>query len=480
MLNVMECQSCGTYARLPYLEASMLPLTLVCEACAFTVRWQKIPILPKVVPTIVPSSKWLIQNDPAIPIQQQEQNQLAETQQLPDNFFRFADSIHETASHLFTQIDLLADYIASFKIKIEEYFKQHWEFAGRIKRWNDAAFLDFLHFPFASIGIECDDSLAAQYTKWVLYPSFFGTELGMPVSRTRGMNIDLVSSYSRLQFPLESNFCEALKVPQPLDLAVKGTKIVGASLPFCWQDIPGTVKDVDHTTEWPSISMRDKAAAKTWLVQHGVRPHSYLPITGQDITDWESDGDILDSKLLKDMWLVFKQTGRIGLFWQEKELREARKFAWLMCQKLKGTVVIFVSSKTDKEFYKAMFAQLAFDFQNFGSTSRFIITTPDEPLVWDAVLRTGLIVVDMHRSSGSSGVDLDILNNLYAYQGRLIVISNDPIMDIQGENHEASLVYGLAGWVRYTPPDLRHMGGYKEYSDLRDIKEFLKGMKNDH
>jgi len=69
-----------------------------------------------------------------------------------------------------------------------------------------------------------------------------------------------------------------------------------------------------------------------------------------------------------------------------------------------------------------------------------------EPVNWDAVYQTKTVIIDMHGELDSNAID-----HLFDYTGKILIISNDPLMDFNEGNILASKVHALAGFETFYP-----------------------------
>jgi hypothetical protein len=295
----------------------------------------------------------------------------------------------------------------------------------------------------------CEEDVSKKYSRYVISPKFFEPRLGFKVSCNGGMNIELVNQYSRMSFPLEPDEIEELGVPGSLDLKIFGSKITGKSLSLCWRDIPGLSKDSDFSEEFPSVMIRNNYHARSWLADHGVVPWSARELTLKDMSISEPYESIKGSPLYKGAFDILMRCGRIGIFWPDAEIM--RSFAHACASMIKGITPIFVPGNQDKFQWRET------SKMGYGNASNdFCYFTNGDNVMWDAFMKTKSCIVDM-TGGLKRPIDIDFLVKLFDYQGILILICRDPVLDFPVDNIYSRAVHALCGYEHFAPSDLERL-----------------------
>lgn len=481
--TLIRCAPCGEHARLPHeVTHDQVPLILVCPSCGEGTRWRKLPILPKIQTSQTDFKYFEVSREAAATpvISQEKQEEIAEL--LGDDgevpivpFWQLANDLGENIEAMIEGVNALKKEIDKFAEQLIPYFKSEYKYATVFNEHYRTKYMgEFLKNPFTVVTINCKDDLATQYSRWIISPKFYDPRLGIKVRTTGGMRLELMNQYTRMNnTDLNYKLCEELKLPPTLDLRVQENKIIGGSLPMCWKDIPGIAEDKDSNEEWRSVYIRDSYQARQWLARHGVPAWEASTFTPENLNTRRLDDELSSVPLFINAWKKFLHSGRMGIFWSN--IPESRKFAANVAMMVKGITPVFVSGEKDEINWKGIYGS--------GTTMHreAVFFKNGEFPAWDTIYRTRMIIVDMHGE-----LDSEVLTRLYGYKGKLLLISNDPFMDFQGENILASLVYGLlntsihdvASWEKW---DGGTVGAVSEaiadgMADLKDVR--IKKMRH--
>jgi hypothetical protein len=489
-MTIMACQDCTSHGRLPIaISHDMMPCVVECGRCHHLVEWHAVPVLPKIPPSndlphykvyenltlpevkeglaklnaaltgTLTDTETLLDGTPDTDIQS-KQEAPANTPEIvgpktgePIPFQTLATDLGESVRQLFAQVSFMQSEVATFKDKIGGFFQKQWQYSARFaERWHRGYLQHFLDFPFTAIPIECEDVLASRYARLILAPKFYDPGLGIKIAGRGGMRVELMNQYSRmnLDFPLE--ICEQLDIPAPLDLRVAGNKIIGASVQFCWQDIPGTAEDQDSTPEMRSIYITEPEPARLWLARHGIRPFPPIRILDQELNVKRIDEALVETPGYIDAWKLFVRTGRLGIFWQNA--MDARRFAYLVGLAVRGATPVFVVGRHDVMGWHSTWSNIGKpEWTDPRMRNELCFFTNGEPVNWDVVMRAKLAIIDLHSGGDSHGeqLDLNILERMIKFNNKLIVIGPDPFLDFAHENIKAAFVNALAPWQLHEP-----------------------------
>jgi len=410
------------------------------------VTWEKyLQVLPKIAPTdrekAYPLQVWRLgqTEEPA-----SDEPGISEIENIDDTkkvipFWQLATRAGNLVRELFNHMEIMRGEVDKFANSVAEHFAIKWHWATRFaQHWRKPHLQEFLDWPFTSVPIIADDEPAKEYGRWILAPKFFDPGIGIKLHHFGGYRLELINAYTRMEFPLETDWVEKLGVPSNLNLEVKGNKVLGPSLPFCWKDIPGLVEDSDSNEEWTSVYMHDPRATRIWLAQHGIRPWEKSRIPFSHLTDMELEREISKSPLYLSAWRKLSQNGRLAVFWPS--IMESRRFACLAGMMLRGTTAVLVSTNEDKFSWQGLYSQ-ATSYQEIRTPYQFVYLTNHEKRVWEAVLQCKSIIIDM-----AGELDVSVLDYFFDYHGVLIIINSDPISDFFSTNLIIAKVFALTGW----------------------------------
>ncbi len=263
---------------------------------------------------------------------------------------------------------------------------------------------------------------------------------------------------------------EEFDLPQSLDLKVLGNKIIGGSLSLCWKDIPGVRPDNDHTEDMASVFIQDPGSAKRWLSNHGINPWEPRPIAKEELNFNKPFEQIEESPAFSDAWGKFMKNGRLGVFWSDS--MASRQFGTLVGLSLRGTTLVFVSGHKEKMAWDSLYS-LASKRQRIGSELAF--AENGEAIMWPAFMRAKSAIVDLH-----GPIDAEVIEKLYEFKGRVLILAPDPIMDFHSINIECNRVHGLCGFETFETPEWENTPVKKVYFGhaLTALEKSIKGMGN--
>jgi hypothetical protein len=472
---IVTCPACQANSRLrEEITEADLPAVLTCPECHEYWNWESWPTLPKIPPVAGLAWWYIVKHAQAEEERSKDKNSIGTEQppkrtqaefeadsgkgvdifatEVPDAaakrpvpFFRTAKYLGRNTRILFGVVSRLHEQIEFFQNSILAFFEEKGYWSKRIAQGYKKKYMqEFLTLPLTALPCPCDDETAASYARWILAPKFFDPGFGFHPTHSAGCRLELLNSYSRLYFPVES-LTEQLGVPPKLDIKVAGNKLIGGTVQLSWKDIPGIATDHDHTDSMASVYIKHPNLTRVWLAQHGVRPWQARPIEKPELEYEEPLDLITQEKLYTNAWWKFQKHGRLGVFW--KDVMAARKFAALACYMLRGLTVVFTADQQSRMAWDSLYE----NFATRNRDSRLAFFKNGDPVSWEAVQRVKSIVVDMNsRPNTETGersvIDAAVLENLMSYNGRLILLCDDPIQDFDTHNIWAGYVHGLTGF----------------------------------
>lgn len=476
---IVRCDNCGNHSRLPVtITTENVPCHIACNKCGAHKLCTKQTKFPKITP--LPNlDQAIISYPPASDSPEElEREHLHAIESVnvddPVSFYFYAERLGELTKQMFADLGSLNQHLKAFEVQVAEHFESlHKESSSFRFYWKPQHLFEFLKQPFLSLPILCEDELASKYAYWLVSPKFYDTSVGLPIKASGGFRLRLINQYLRMMEPLDKEFCSSLGWPETLDLEVKGRKIIGSSLPFCWKDIPGLLEDHDSTEEWVSVYMSRPLLARQWLAQHGVVPWEAKPIRAEELHVRKIDETMFTRFSFGKAWTQYMQCGRLGIFWTDSI--EARRFATLVAMTSKGITPVFVEDFKQKMMWNGLYTEMFAD-ANRGPTknTEMIFFENGSPLVWDTAKNCKLIIVDLY-----GDIDTEILEKLMAYEGHLLLIGYDPLMDFQTSNVQASLVHALCGFININRDDMEAAWwpGSNLETKMPKLAAALKGMQ---
>lgn len=488
--QIMKCAKCSFPSRFPVsLSESDLPVEFFCRKCNQEYKWDKLPILPKVEPTPnLPDFCFVNNHDeqqvttltPLEPgeistgkLEIQPAKSPEESHPIPTSlgtpipFWKRAKGIGVLVSQLVTESEELEFEINQFRGQMQRHFVDQSQYARRYsEQWSSGYLREFLDFPFISLSIPCETELSGHYSRWIISPKFFDPSLGFKIQGGHGgFRLEIVNQYSRMNFPMDENIVKKLGVPETLDLEVKGNKIVGSSLQFCYEDIPGLAKDSDFSSEWASVYMLRPALSRRWLANHGIIPWDLFPLEKKDITEHNRLDEIIRNRELLEAFRIFKQTGHLGIFWQDS--MKARQSAIELASMVRGTKAVFTTDKKSRMIWDSLYHGHVRKGESRANELLFFDNRSE--VLWPSVMNLKMIIIDAYDT-----IDAERLERLLTYQGRLLVLADNPLLDYNEINMRAGSLHALAGWEVFdkfeTPkgwsPLTDHNHMKKDYDDV--------------
>lgn len=419
-----------------------LPITIKCSLpeCGFGISYSTLdadtpPCYAKYGPEAVLSGNWIVEIQEAKkPYWKQAE---AEGKQI--SFRERADAIagHLAGGH---------ECIQSLKFDLEQLaeamtiqFEGEWGALTSFQRfWHPTHTNQFIKQPFLALHTLAHNEFVRQRTRLVLHPKFFVPELGLFVPGTGGLLAQLITPYSQFSFPVERWMASILDLPEAFQLRVSGDKIIGKHLFSCWADIPGTVTDSDHEPDAPSIKIKNGLAARQWLATLGVPPWTNMPL--------ERGVDFLPSGIdffkytatpaHRRAWTEFAEKGKLAYIVPTADQRVSGwEFAMTVGAYGLGQKLCLITDPQRKDLYTSLWKE------NTGPTTmsrafHWKVIQDQQDLAdtpWESFR---YVFVDY-----TQDMPIEICRSLAEYRGRVIIITDDPLMDTLEANVQASHFY---------------------------------------
>lgn len=465
--TIFVCPACNQPARIQKeLSEDELPRILSCPNCSNDELWDKFPILPKVRPVeglkfwtlktsivddgnygeVAAQRKVDLEREFGIPKDYDSgianpEDEINSSTAPP--FWALARDLQLLTRRSVAKLQQIHNELDAFKRVVLDFFYNEWKYAKRFQKgWNKGYIQEFIDFPYITIPVQCEDALAASYARWVIAPKFFEPGLGFKVYNNGGFRLELMNQYSRSLFPVESHIIKRLGLPSDYDLRVLGNKLLGSAVQLCWQDIPGLVEDADSSAQWRSVFIARSQLAREWLVQHGIKPWSAAPLKENELHEVELSEDIKDTALFRRAWKDFSRYGRLGIYWNNQ--LHARKFATIAGLMVKGVTAVFTATHKERMAWDSLYS--IWHNKTVNHANEFCFFLNGDSVRWDAVMKTKMVIVDLYGE-----LDMEILQRLFNYSGRVLVLCDNPLLDFATTNAEAPTVHALAGYANFEP-----------------------------
>jgi hypothetical protein len=472
--RVMRCQRCGGYGKCPHtFTVASIPFALQCVSCSHTELFDdESRKFPKFPPQnglhyfrVISVTKEKDENGETV---------VSSTINAPGNYYEKAKKLGELTVEMYAKLSEMETDLNAFRESIADAFMNAFDKSSVFQYWNSMGLTEFIRNPYIAIPVRCEDSLAASYSRWIIAPKFFEEKIGVPVEASGGFRLYIINQYTRMSKHLDAFQCKLFgDIPESLDLKVYGRKLIGSSLPMCWRDIPGLREDSDSTSECVSVYMDNPCLSRQWLARHGVNPWEDKPVKDEDMLTIKLDELIAKNPQFKEAWDLFIAHGRVGVFWNDA--LEARRFCYLAAFMLKGVVPVFVESNAYKMLWSGLYAEVGTKNTSSSVRNKLIFTRNGEAVVWEHVLSCQTIIVDAYGE-----LDSDIVDKLFYFKGRIIIIGNDYILDANNRNVIAPIIHGLSVYnvtdkIGVSPDQVRGRYLDKWIPELADSLMKMKG-----
>lgn len=515
----LQCPRCELAAKVGInIDAGSLPIVIKCMNCSFILTLKseaEVKVLPKVDMSAAKQNKvvpgWNVfdsdlhnltlmaaSSDAAAtenPFQESrkflpEKNEDSETSddeistgnhetENKPGFYSKADSLLSILSSARSIADSITSDVNELANAMHTDFSEYAEAVGFYAKDIDLIRCrEFMKNPFATICVDgLPDSLGI-YSRWIIMPSCFRKIIGFPVCDLGPWQLQIVTPYSLLTFPVETwhkrvmDNQAALLLPDPPALSVVGDKIIGRDLYAYWKLIPGICEDEDHTRDVPSVLMVDKMSACKWLACHYILPVQANPVSKQEMYPNHNILELMEKRRFHEAFQEFCVNGRLFLAWPE--FSELASFFSYFVYVIRGTKLIIAKDEDHvTEFRLAMNAGYNIGKENQSASFNFNITetafiTQEQIFCNPEVIYTAscIIVPEVEK------LDLSVLRLLYGYNGRMIICGKNPMLDTLEENELASAVYGLCGKVNI--PHTRRLPVANSVGSYRATYKFLQ------
>lgn len=456
----LVCPSCG---RLQLFQRAIpeeaLPLVIKCSTpeCGYQLSYTKTdshPLFPKVDPINRVQGNWLAE------IQQAESKERWAPLAGQRSFREHCNTIATHVAGALQTIKVLESTLDQLAAAVTNQFESEWgKYSGFLRLWNPGRVDNWIKQPFVSFPVPCQDRFLLDRTRLFLHPNFFVPRAGFPLKAYGGFNAQLITPYTLFHFPLETWLQKLLAITPVPDIKVVADRIVGRDLVKCWRDIPGTVRDIEHHDDAPLLRIRDSKAARPWLARLGISPwqigmlteeHAYKQLWTYYLSDTQ--------KLYQtDTFHRFKEHGRLALFFEQ--IVDAWEIALTIGAFMYGQKLVLLPSLEHKEKYSAIFPS---GLVKANTTFHWKLVQGESDLdgiPWEQI---SYVIVDY-----SEEFPPEALHRLYQYNGRLIIIAQNMLMDTLETNWEAAHFHGLVARSIWNP-DLPALNADFNYTKSQD------------
>jgi hypothetical protein len=412
-----------------------LPIFIRCSHCDWRLSFAKgdtKPVFAKVDPINRVHGNWTVEMQQAAGKDYWKESTSSES---------FRDGCNGIASHLaggLQLIERLRGQLRQLADNMTEQFQGEWGMHSAFLRyWNPTRVESWIKQPFCAFPVKCEDKWLTARTRLFIQPSFFTPIVGFPLRSYGGFYAQLITPYLLIEFPLETWLRNILDVTATPELKVVADRIVGRDLFHCWRDIPGTVPAEDHHDDAPILKISNSLQARTWLARLSVSPWLIGKLTEDHAfkqlwTYFESQ--TTNRKLYGEVFKQFVEYGRMALFFAD--IKNAWEVSLTIGSFMYGQKLVLIPSPERKDQYQALHREAAFVKANTSFHWKVVNQSDSlDDVLWDTV---GYVIVDY-----SEDFPPEALEKLYNYNGRLIIISQNPVMDTLTSNWEASRFYGL-------------------------------------
>lgn len=459
----IQCESCfltgpATFtSEIPKGEAIMIE----CKSCGDRMLLHSRPY-PKLStpPGGDLTSFAMVTQEPEKPSTDTPEEQIARALTFGEQTNIIANILYDGTKHIETLMKSLEDLNRAVAVEFGEAFGM----ADSVNSWDDNFIKEFIEKPFLVFPVETDDPEIQPYCAYIAAPKFFKQRYGAPMPCSGGFFFELVLPYTRFSNCFVPEWLlKFVHLPPSLELEVVGNKIIGPSLINCWSDIPGIENDDDHTVDHPSIRIHKQYEARTWLARHGVSPWSDISFARSDYSSLE-----LEDKITARVLSAIAKHGRVGLPWWDNLY--AMGAALQAAAKIHGGK-LFISGSDDLTLLWR------------ATTGGHGLAMRDNSFMWtryqdikdlDILSQTSCVFVNY----GDGSIPLEFMESLYKYNGPLVVLIGNPVLDALTINDEAETIFGLVAHNIYIrPEDWGHGWKRSELPEGSKIKMVLEKLQ---
>lgn len=455
----MSCPSCHVHAEFhEALYREEVPFLICCPKCNYKYEVNEESVrffhLPKRDPRMSISQVWRIEFPQENPLGEPEEEKAGgddthskimnlvgklppqlRTRSVKERIDELASMMIVCKSVHYSIVDDFRTAMSAFMDEVNSAISPYVYLRGA---FDANAAVEFFEQPFLIIPLTFVDDHLRRFSKLIASPRFYRRIHGIPIGNGGGFMVQLVCPYSFLDEPPPDFLRKLLGIPETPSLEMLERKIVGKHLAYCWKDIPGTEPDVDHSNNNPSIRIAgDGSLARQYLVQYGIQP-------------WR---DLLDRHDL------FYQT---RLEWVKKNFTDLHECLRRLAYHGR---VMFVHRKREKRLRMMGAAIQSFEPQTIlihGTGER--ISWPDLGVISGTQINKSPVVMmdyqefirgdyyeqaEMIIAEADQPYSEELLPYLYRFNGRLLLLSGDPLFDTLEGNEYAKVVYGLVNRVWY-------------------------------
>jgi len=395
------------------VEEYNLPVTLICPICKEVKTYAKF-IRRKTDKPVIDLPLMILAEDVAI----------SRDIRYVDKVHTQINSITEKIRDVMTSFDMLDKLSEKAKNQLSsELGEKVGEYVHLGPAFSRRGFVNFMSEHV--IAFDLNKSFGCR-TMIAIVPAFVKYSYGFCLYETKGYRVYAVNQYSMLTYPVHKAFLDRHNFDYGnIELSLTGSKLYGEDLAQYWDKLDFVVEDRDHTQEYPSVFVINKAAAFRWLIEKGIPPTRTF---GVRFPDWVNENGELVSEYhglseAQSVWMKsLKENGRV-ICTGGSGIDEFKLFAQFISKRM-GTLCLFI---TEREEIKV------------AATNSIVLTsgTFGEVLNQEDYLEYRIIAIDIDTWTGE---DFDYLVNC----GRIIIAyTENPLIDCLEGNHIAPLIYGL-------------------------------------
>jgi hypothetical protein len=131
---------------------------------------------------------------------------------------------------------------------------------------------EFISQPFFGFNVNTGNELSDSFNKIIFSPSFIKYSFGISIFSSLSYNVYLVNPVTMNTFPLNKSLMEYLGIESPLDIKIKGDKIIGGDIDICRSFIESVTEDIDNSAENISLIISKHDSLLMELAINGVFP----------------------------------------------------------------------------------------------------------------------------------------------------------------------------------------------------------------
>ncbi len=291
----------------------------------------------------------------------------------------------------------------------------------------------FLRAPVCALPVSLGKDETEDYYRLIILPQYIQRRVGIPLCSYGGFYVQLMTPYTYHCFPRWNWMMKSTNQRVAPKINVFGDMIRGQDLLYLRDPIPGTYLAEASIPSDRVLMIEDQELARKWLSAHACKPWGRVP-KQHGVAHGNVNSMLTDRKDWASPWRRFCEQGRLACFWPSH--RVMVEFARRAALSINGVTLVIAGHERTKEFWRLPVADRMAHTKQIRVYETFELDFPK-------CLETAAVVV----IDAWDGFPMEIAKHLWNYRGRLIILAQDPLLDILDDHEVAREVYGLTNAI---------------------------------